>query len=288
MRDGRRVSRKEGGAVLVEQPVKHDAQRINVYRAAIGLAFVDLRSHIGVGALLRQAAGGLLHGPGNSEVSQLKVPVLRDKHIFRLHIPVDDVVFLAQLQRPAHVDAQADNVLPGNRMRPGILVQRRQKLHLNQNVPADSVLMLNHLMVLVADDVAVALEPAHEGEFLYQVLHKGVKIGAHALFVHAVRHHVPQLRLAGRHRDRLQRRPVGGPEILPLYLKYLAKAALSYLTGNVPGAKDGLILSIIVDVHNGSYICKFPRILQRFLLCKSPATGASARKSTERQKRTPE
>ena len=106
---------------------------------------------------------------------------------------MDDIELLAQLQRMAQIDSQLDHVLPGDRMGAGVPVQRRQELHPDQDVPADIVRVLDDLMILVADHVAVAFQSAHQGKFPDQFLHKAAKISPHAGVIHAVRLHLQQL-----------------------------------------------------------------------------------------------
>ena len=237
--DGRRIGGQEGGAVFVEQAVQHNAQRVDVHRAAVGFALIDLRGHVGIRTLLGQAAAGLFHRAGNTEISQLEVAALRDKHVLRLYIPVDDIELLAKFQRLTHIDANLDDILPGDGMLPGVVVQRGQQLHLNENVPAYAIFVLNDLVVLIADDIAVALEFAHQGKFPYQVPHEGAEVLPHACFVHAVCHGTAQLRLVGRDCNGLQRRFVGNTKVLSPNLEDLSEAALADQAVDIPGAKMG-------------------------------------------------
>ena len=107
--------------------------------------------------------------------------------------PTTAFIFLAQLQRPAQINSQLDHVLPGDRMSAGVPVQRRQELHPDQDVPANVIRVLDDLMILVADHVAVAFQAAHQGKLLYQLLHKTAKISPHTGIIHAVRLHLQQL-----------------------------------------------------------------------------------------------
>ena len=170
-------------------------------------------------------------------------------------------MLLTQLQGFAQVDAQLDDLLPGQGLfLLDVLIQRRQQLHLNEDVPADVVLVLDHLVVFVAYHVAVALELAHEGKFLHQFLDLTVERGPDALLVHALAAHRAHLTLAGRNGDGLQGRLVHLPKVLTLDLEDLAEGPLANEPGDMPDPEDGFILFVVVDVHTFS-LCntsKFP------------------------------
>ena len=235
--DRLRRLRQEGQAVVVQQPVEHYAQRVDVHAEAVLASPVDLRSHVAVRTLLGQTGHGALNGPGNAEVPQLEIPVVGDEDILRLDVPVDDVVFLAQLQRPAHVDAQADDIPAAEGVIVGVLKQRSEQLHPDKNIPAHAVAVGDDFMILAADHVGGPLDPAHQGEFPNNVLHHAVKIPVDALVIHALLPGGFQLRLALGHGDHLQRGAVHLSEVLPPDLVHRAEAALADLPFNAPFAQ---------------------------------------------------
>lgn len=119
--------------------------------------------------------------------------------------------------------------------------------------------MFNDLVVFIVDDVAASFQSAHEVEFLNQVLHEGAVITADAFLVHAVRHHISHLALAGRDGDGLQGGLVSTADVLAFHFEYLAEAILADEAGDVPRTEDGLILFIVVHVHTvaSSPCCRF-------------------------------
>ena len=54
-------------------------------------------------------------------------------------------------------------------------------------------------MILVADDMAVALQPGHQRKFCYDVLNHAVEIARHAVLIHALRPDAFYLILAARY-----------------------------------------------------------------------------------------
>ena len=150
---------------------------------------------------------------------------------------MDDVVLLAQLQRAAHVDAQPDDVPAAEGVVVGVLQQRGEQLHPDEDVPTHAVVVGDDLVILVADHVGHALEMAHQGEFPDDVLHHAVKIGVDAPVVHALLPGIFQLRLALGHGDDLQRGAVHLAEVLPPDLVHRAEAALANFPFNAPLAE---------------------------------------------------
>ena len=176
--------RHEGAAALVQQPVQHHAQGVDVRLVAVGLVVVDLRRHVFVGADLG-AAAGLLHRLGDAEVPQLVVPVLGDEDVLGLDVPVDDVAVLADHQGLAHILGQRMACASGaGPLRH--LGQRRQQLHLDEDVPADARLLGVVDDIVTVDDVAVALHLGHELVLAHDVAQDVVEVAGDALLVIAV------------------------------------------------------------------------------------------------------
>ena len=100
---------------------------------------------------------------------------------------MDDIVLLADLQRAAQVDAQMDDFSPGEGMvLTQIIGDRRQQLHPDEDIPTQTILVGEQRMILVADNVAVALEFAHQGDLPVQVTDIIPEIGGRPFPVHAV------------------------------------------------------------------------------------------------------
>ena len=90
-------------------------------------------------------------------------------------------------------------------------------------------------MVLVAHDVAVAFQAAHQSDFPVQALRIIAEIGRCAVPIHAVGQQVFQFVLRRGHRDGLECSGVHCPEsILPFDLEYLAIASLADEALDVP------------------------------------------------------
>ena len=89
---------------------------------------------------------------------------------------------LAQFQRAAQVDAHAHHLAPGHLH--GALqvdVQRGEQLHADEDVPADAVFVGDDLVVLVAHDVALGLELAHQLDLVGDGVRTGAVVGRNAV-----------------------------------------------------------------------------------------------------------
>ena len=219
---------------MIQQPVEYNAQRVNVYAEAVFPAPIDLRSHVVVGALFGQAGHGALNGPGNAEITKLVISVVGNEDILRLDITVDDIILLAELQRLADVDAQADDITPGHGVLVGIGQQRVQQFHPDQDVPAHTVLMADHGMILITHHICRALEFGHDGEFPDDVLHYAVEIFLCLRSGHALIQRTLKFRIALGHGNDLQCGPIDLAEILALDLINRAEAALAQLVLDDP------------------------------------------------------
>ena len=124
------IIREKRGPVLIQQPVKHNPQRVNIYAGTILLPFVNFRRHIHISSLPRQAAGGLFHRPGNAKVTQFIIAALRNKNIFRFDVTMDNIHLPAIFQRLAYIHSQMDNIAPAHGAFSGRIVQKRgQQFH---------------------------------------------------------------------------------------------------------------------------------------------------------------
>ena len=165
---------------------------------------------------------------------------------------MDDVVALAHFQCAAQVDAQADDLAPGKAL---VLLQVAgdggEQLHADEDVPADAVLVGVDGVVLIADDVAVALELAHEGDLAVEVLDVIPEVGGRTVPVHAVRKDLLQLVGRGWDGDGLQRAGEHGVELVAaLDLEHLAVAACTDIAFDVPRAEKRLVALIVFVVHD--------------------------------------
>ena len=121
-----------------------------------------------------------------------------------------------------------------------------QQLHADQNVPADAVGVPEDGVILIADNIASALEARHDGALAADVLHDAVKILLCLRRRHALVQHALQLRPALRHGNDLQRSFVNAAEVLPLDLIDRPIALLPQLPADFPFVK-----------HNGAdLICR--------------------------------
>ena len=70
---------------------------------------------------------------------------------------MDDLKLSAKLQGTAKIDANPCRLPLCNGMFLLKFLKGRQKLHLDQDVPANAVLVLDHLVILKADHIGIAL-----------------------------------------------------------------------------------------------------------------------------------
>ena len=117
-----------------------------------------LRCHVSVSTFAGQVDISLFHHPRDAKITQLIVSAWRYEYIFRFYVPVKYVVLSAELQGTADVDTEQEHILLFEGMIYGMLDQRSQKLCLDQNIPAQLLLIFYDLMIFVIDDVAVAFE----------------------------------------------------------------------------------------------------------------------------------
>ena len=232
-----RIRGQEGCPVVVQQPVKHHAQGVNIHAGAVGFFPVNLRSHVGVSALLGQTAGGLFHSTGNTEVTQLEIAGFGHEDILGLDIPVDDVVTLAQFQSLTDVDTQADHILSGHGMGLDIAHHGRQQLHTDENIPAEAVVMGDYVMVLVTDDVGGTLELGHQLKLPDDLFHHAAEVPGHAGIVHTLGLGIHDLAAALGNGDDLDGRLVRAEVISGGFIN-LTKAALTDEPAKLPLAQN--------------------------------------------------
>ena len=185
----------------------HQSQRIDIYAGIIRLGAVNLWRHIAIGTCLGGLSCLLSHS-GNAEISQLEVTIAANKDILRFDIPVNDLIFLTELQSLANVDAEANyNILSDLvclKISPIVIRQRCQKLHTNQDVPARILLMSLHAVILIAHNVAVSLHLRHELEFPRDLLYLALVICRNADIIHTIIPLGGDLSGGGRNGDHLQ------------------------------------------------------------------------------------
>ena len=241
-----RRQRQKRRAPVVEQPVQHQTQRIDVGLHAVGLVVVDLRRHVLVGARLR-AADRALGGLGDAEIAQLIRPVRRDEDVLRLDVPVQDVPFFAESQRAAEIRADPDDLLVRDlfSQRPG---QRREQLHLDEDVPAHAVVVLDVAHVVAVDDVGAALHVGHQGILAHDVLQIAVEARGDAFLVVAVAEQILYVALVLGDRDELQRGLFLVAEDVPLDLVHGAEAAAPDHAHGLPSRPDGFVVHHVFSV----------------------------------------
>ena len=140
---------------------------------------------------------------------------------------MDDIILLAELQRLADADAQADDIPPSHGVLVGIGQQWVQQFHPDQDVPAHAVLMADHGMILIAHHVCRALELGHDSELPDDVLHHAVEIFLCLGPGHALIQRTLKFRIVLGNGNDLQRGPIDLAEILTLDLINSAEAAFA-------------------------------------------------------------
>ena len=253
-RDVLRRGRIEGHPVHVQQLVEHQPQRVDVHAACVAPALEHLRGHVVHGA----RPGGGRHGragdAGHAEIAQLETALLGKEDVAGLDVPVDDVVFLAHFQRAAQVDAQAKDLGPGEDLLPAqVVVDGPEQLHADEDIPPAAVWVGVGPVVLIADDGAVALEPLHQGDLLFDVIDIFLEVVGHAFLVHAAGQDRVQLILRGRDGQRLHGAGAHGAQgVAALDLEHLAVAARADEPPQPPLAEKRLIAPVIFLLHGVS------------------------------------
>ena len=162
--DRRGRSRQEGRPPSVKHPVEHDAQRVDVHVSRISPSKIDLRRHVGSRALAGHRLSRLALQPTrDAEISQLVATLgLAPEDVVWLHVAVNDATFMACLQCPAQIDAQAchlfrlrltDTTKVGN--------QRLKQLHANPNGITVAFGQLNESVVLDVHNVVYVTKRIH-------------------------------------------------------------------------------------------------------------------------------
>ena len=249
-----RVERHERPAVAVQQPVQDDAQRVKIGAEAVILTAQDLRRHVGIRALFRQAARAVLHRPRHAEIAELIVAVVGDEDIFQLDIAVDDAEFLAERQRPAQIGAELDHVTPRQRMGLRVGQDRVQQLHADEDIPADVVFVLDDLQLFAADDVARALELVHDDELVGDLPDPFGKVRLCLRAGRAVVELILQLRVRLRDADDLHRCAEGVPGLLALDLIDRAVAACAETAGHAPAVQHLRAHAVCFVFHRDSFL----------------------------------
>ena len=244
-----RVRRVEGQTTLVQAAVEHQTQRVGVHAGVVGLACLEhFRGHVAGRAHLGQRAGAGQHGAGHAEIAQLVVAVRRDEDVLGLDVAVDDVVPLAQFQRAAQVDAHAHHLAPGHLH--GALqvdVQRGEQLHADEDIPADAVFVGDDLVVLVAHDVALGLELAHQLDLVGDGVRAGAIVRRNAVAGEVVGlNGGAQVVFRLGQADDLQRAGVHGAQrVPPLDLEHSAVTARADAALDAPLAKERRVFFVI-------------------------------------------
>ena len=190
---GRR-SRHKGRAPVVQQPVQHQPQGIEIRSGAIVLAVIHLRRHVAEGSRPGGGAAGALHGPGHAKVSQLEAALPIHKDVLGLHVPVQHLFPVAGRQGPGHIPAQAQSDSLTLRLAQQ-LDQGCQQLHFQIDVPAEAVCAGRGADIVAVDDIPAALQPHHGAVFLQDLFLQLVKMLPQASVVIACQAQFPDLLL---------------------------------------------------------------------------------------------
>ena len=145
---------------LVHGPVQYQTQGIQVRRSAVGLTLVNLRSHV-LKSTDFGAADRLVGDFCNTEITQLIIAGFGHENILGFDIPVNDIFVFAQDQSIAQVHAQLDDLLLIINLAHAVH-QWGQQLHLDEHIPADTILMLDVPDIVAVDHIGMALDIQHQ------------------------------------------------------------------------------------------------------------------------------
>ena len=249
VRDLRRKRRQERRPCTIEHGIHDYAERVDVYCLVVELSLVHLRCHVRISSLSGKLTVRLLYGSGNSEITELVVAALGDKDVFRFYVSVDYIVLLAQFQTAAKINAEFGDILYCHSVLGSVFHERSQKLHSDQDVVTDIIIMLDHCMIFVAYDIAVALELTHDHQFADDVSDNIVVIPLDGVLRGAVHPHPFDFIIVLRNRNDFQRRAVDFAELFFLYLEYSSEAALSQNRFHIPRIENWLKFLAFINVH---------------------------------------
>ncbi len=188
--------RKKRAAPLIQKPIEHHAERVDIHPVIIALTLVHLGCHVGICSdLIGRRANG--RGLGDAEVAKLEHSVTADKYVLRLDVAVDYIVLSAQFERRAHVTAELYDIFDRHAVFADIVRQRLQKLHSDINIPAHVVFMGDYHLILTIDDIGMAAQSAEQTVFVADFLHLFAKLRAHGKLAHCAEHLVILLLRAG-------------------------------------------------------------------------------------------
>ena len=147
---------------------------------------------------------------------------------------MDDIVLAAEFQRLANVRTQLDHIVLGHAVFVRMIQQRRQQFETHQDIPAYIVLVFYDQMVLVADDMTVALQLRHEYEFIDHIFHYVSVVFREIVFCHTVGHDTSYLIFILRDSYRLKSGLENYTELFPLDDINLTVCTFTYLFLYIP------------------------------------------------------
>ena len=139
-----------------------------------------------------------------------------------------NVLLVAELERFTDVDTEFDDLFFIEPALHHTIEKRCEKLHPDQDIVTYTVLMWDDLVILIADDVAVALELGHDLVLVDDLFQDALVVFGDILYIRSSGHPGFDIIIVLRHADDLERGPVCSAILFSAYLKDLAKAALAY------------------------------------------------------------
>ena len=155
---------QEGFRSLIEHPIQHQAQRINIRRSAVFPMVIYLRC-LETGSADRGTRRCKLRNLGNTKVTQFDGAILCHQNIIRFNIPMDNIVVFTGDQCITNLHTHIDHLLLGD-VFAQIPVQRCQQFHSNADLPTKSIGIRIDLNIVALDNVGISPQPLHHLIFL--------------------------------------------------------------------------------------------------------------------------
>ena len=249
---------QEGHSALIEHPINGETQGIDISSLAIGLVIINLGSHISI-CTAYSATRGAFNGFGYAEVAQLVIPKGGYEDILGLNISMENIILVADHQSLTNILGKLDNHGLVRRETAIILLienigNRSEQLHLNENIPTNSVLMLNIANVVAVDYVDAAIELTHKRIFGDYVFEMALESEGNGLIIIAIIIHF--LYIAGLlgYAYNFQRCFFNFAENIALNFIYAAKAATAYQSERFPAGPSWKIGHIRLPLVKISFL----------------------------------
>ena len=146
----------------------------------------NLRRHIVFRSFFGEIRRRLVADPRDTKIADLKIAVIIDKNIVRLDIPVNDAFALKELQRLHQLPAHPQDIRLRNRMLLYISLNRHQKLHPDQNIPLNLILIPDYLIIFAVYDMREALHIRHDLDLICQIIDHILKKSRDGPLIHPI------------------------------------------------------------------------------------------------------